>query len=960
MAMLSLSSALQPRTSILPEGGRDFLRRRMMEIVGVATAGFGLALMMALFTYSPGDPSLNHATARAPNNLLGLPGAYISDLLLQTFGLAIILAPVAFITWGVRMVRTHHLGFFGLRLSLLLLALLMMSVACVGLGDVGGAATHAGPGGLVGLALVGRFRELVLTHSSGGALTFIEPAAAALAFIAMAPALGMNRTDLPLIFRILRAPFLWVVWGMRAAVGLWRGKPQPLDEENELPAPHIGYAEIPGEIDASQYDPAHFENRYEQIPEEGAVLPARDSLMVDAPYAPIERPADDIPEAPGGLRMHPPVLDEAAPSRVQERTFLSRLTGGLRIEPFMRRPATATAAPAERIEPGFGGYDAAPSPPPAHYRQPGADEEFEVPPPVAVAPPPLLPPVAEEGPEEEADENPFTPDNALDVELPAAVPPSPAGVKIVPRKTAAPQGKRAAKAGQRELALGAEYQLPPLDILSLPSRVNAQPKIDEEALEQNARLLETVLDDFGVKGQIVKVRPGPVVTLYELEPAPGTKSSRVIGLADDIARSMSAVSARVATVPGRNVIGIELPNAKRETVFLRELLSTKHYEDGRLGLPLALGKDIGGDPVIADLARMPHLLIGGTTGSGKSVAVNTMILSLLYRLTPNQCRFIMIDPKMLELSVYQDIPHLLTPVVTEPRKAIVALKWVVREMEDRYRAMSAVAVRNIAGYNEKLAETARKGGVLTRKVQTGIDPETRKPTFEDEEMDLTPLPFIVVIIDEMADLMLVAGKEIEATVQRLAQMARAAGIHVVMATQRPSVDVITGTIKANFPTRISFQVTSKIDSRTILGEQGGEQLLGQGDMLYMAGGGKIARVHGPFVSDGEVEEVVRHLRAQGAPAYIESVTDDPDGEGSGAGFPGDAEESESDQLYDQAIALVARERKCSTSFIQRYLQIGYNRAARIVERMEREGVVSAANHVGKREVLARDIDDRER
>ncbi len=960
MAMLSVSSALQPKTSILPEGGRDFLRRRMMEIVGVATAGFGLMLMMALFTYSPGDPSLNHATARAPNNLLGLPGAYFSDLLLQTFGLAIILAPVAFITWGVRMVRTHHLGFFGLRLSLLLLALLMMSVACVGLGDVGGAATHAGPGGLVGLALVGRFRELVLTHSSGGALSLIEPASAALAFIAMAPALGMNRTDLPLIFRILRAPFLWAMWAMRAAVDLWRGKPQTLDEENEPPAPHIGYAEIPGEIDASQYDPAHFTNRYEQIPEDGTAMPARDSLLVDAPYAPIERPAEEIPDAPMGLHPHAPVLDETAPEAVRERTFLSRLSGGLRIEPFMRRSAPASAPTSERIEPGFGGYDAAP--PPAQYRQPVADEEFETQQPAAPAP---RQPVPEELADEQADqsddqadENPFTPDNALDVEQPAVAAAQP-GVKIVPRKSAAAQGKRAAKAGQRELDLANDYKLPPLDILSLPSRVNAQPKIDEEALEQNARLLETVLDDFGVKGQIVKVRPGPVVTLYELEPAPGTKSSRVIGLADDIARSMSAVSARVATVPGRNVIGIELPNAKRETVFLRELLSTRHYEDLRLGLPLALGKDIGGDPVIADLARMPHLLIGGTTGSGKSVAVNTMILSLLYRLTPNQCRFIMIDPKMLELSVYQDIPHLLTPVVTEPRKAIVALKWVVREMEDRYRAMSAVGVRNIAGYNEKLVETARKGTSLTRKVQTGIDPETRKPTFEDEEMDLTPLPFIVVIIDEMADLMLVAGKEIEATVQRLAQMARAAGIHVVMATQRPSVDVITGTIKANFPTRISFQVTSKIDSRTILGEQGGEQLLGQGDMLYMAGGGKIARVHGPFVSDGEVEEVVRHLRAQGAPAYIESVTDDPDAD-QGTGLPGEGEEVESDQLYDQAIALVARERKCSTSFIQRYLQIGYNRAARIVERMEREGVVSSANHVGKREVLARDIDDRER
>jgi DNA segregation ATPase FtsK/SpoIIIE, S-DNA-T family len=927
MAIMGAASFIPRKTTILPEGGRDFLHRRMMELVGVAVAAAGVVLLLSLFTYSPGDPSLNHATGRAPHNIVGLPGAYISDLLLQTFGLAIVLVPVALITWGVRLVRTHHLGFFGLRLSLLLLSLLMMSVACIGLGDVGGAATHAGPGGLVGLALVGRFREIVLTHSSGGSLALIEPACAALAFIAMAPALGMNRTDLPLIFRILRAPFLWSLWLVRAAVGLWRGKPQPFDEEADLPAPAIGYAEIPGEIDASQYDPSRFEDgrfedRLEQIPEEGAPLPAPDSLMVDAPYAPIERPTDDIPEAPAPLQPRPPTAAES----VQERTLFDRLAG-LRIEPILGRLRPAAPAPTPQHPEASGGSGPVPGSPAAS----AADT---------------------------ADDNPFTPD-ALGAE-PLAPAVAAGGVTIVPRKSVA-QGKRAAKAGQRELDLvTGEYRLPPLDILSLPSRVSTETKIDEEALEQNARLLETVLDDFGVKGQIVKVRPGPVVTLYELEPAPGTKSSRVIGLADDIARSMSAVSTRVATVPGRNVIGIELPNARRETVFLRELLSTRHYEDSRLGLPLALGKDIGGDPVIADLARMPHLLIGGTTGSGKSVAVNTMILSLLYRLPPDRCRFIMIDPKMLELSVYQDIPHLLTPVVTEPRKAIVALKWVVREMEDRYRAMSALGVRNIAGYNERLVEAARKGQALSRKVQTGIDPETRRPTFEDEEIDLTPLPFIVVIIDEMADLMLVAGKEIEAAVQRLAQMARAAGIHVIMATQRPSVDVITGTIKANFPTRISFQVTSKIDSRTILGEQGGEQLLGQGDMLYMAGGGKIARVHGPFVSDTEVEEVVRHLRAQGVPSYIESVTDDPDGEDGGLGLPGDGEEGESDQLYDQAIALVARERKCSTSFIQRYLQIGYNRAARIVERMEREGVVSPANHVGKREVLARDIDSRER
>ncbi len=670
-------------------------------------------------------------------------------------------------------------------------------------------------------------------------------------------------------------------------------------------------------------------------------LPARESLLVDAPYAPIERQAPEIPEAPVELHPHaPPGLDVEAPvESVRERTLFDRLAG-LRIEPiFSRRPKVEAAPVAAELPEEVVAF------------APGAE-------PTQIMPRPVPEALEDDGVEE--DENPFTPDS-IDAEPVAPVGAGAPGVKIVPRKSTVALGKRAAKAGQRELDLGGTYQLPPLDLLSLPSRVQTETKIDESALEQNARLLETVLDDFGVKGQIVKVRPGPVVTLYELEPAPGTKASRVIGLADDIARSMSAVSARVATGPGRNVIGIELPNAKRETVFLRELLSTKHYEDNRLGLPLALGKDIGGDPVIADLARMPHLLIGGTTGSGKSVAVNTMILSLLYRLSPDKCRFIMIDPKMLELSVYQDIPHLLTPVVTEPRKAIVALKWVVREMEDRYRAMSAQGVRNIAGYNEKLIEAARKGTSLVRKVQTGIDPETRRPTFEDEEIDLNPLPFIVVIIDEMADLMLVAGKEIEAAVQRLAQMARAAGIHVVMATQRPSVDVITGTIKANFPTRISFQVTSKIDSRTILGEQGGEQLLGQGDMLYMAGGGKIARVHGPFVSDTEVEDVVRHLRAQGAPAYIESVTDDPDGEEGGLGLPGEGgEEVESDQLYDQAIALVARERKCSVSFIQRYLQIGYNRAARIVERMEKEGVVSSANHVGKREVLARDIDDRTR
>ncbi|KZD12935.1 cell division protein FtsK [Oceanibaculum pacificum] len=523
-----------------------------------------------------------------------------------------------------------------------------------------------------------------------------------------------------------------------------------------------------------------------------------------------------------------------------------------------------------------------------------------------------------------------------------------------PRVERKPQ-KTPVKQASLDLVPDGAYQLPDIDLLE-PPKPGRRVGPDQEALEANARLLETVLSDFGVKGEIVKIRPGPVVTLYELEPAPGTKSSRVIGLSDDIARSMSAVSVRVAVVPGRSVIGIELPNQNRETVLLRETFEAESYERSAAKLPLALGKDIGGVPVIADLARMPHLLVAGTTGSGKSVAVNAMILSLLYKLPPERCRFIMIDPKMLELSIYDGIPHLLAPVVTDPSKAVVALKWTVREMENRYRGMSKLGVRNIDGYNLRLAEARKKGEVLKRRVQTGFDGETGKPVFEDEPLDLEPLPYIVVVVDEMADLMLVAGKDIEAAIQRLAQMARAAGIHIIMATQRPSVDVITGTIKANFPTRISFQVTSKIDSRTILGEGGAETLLGQGDMLYMAGGGRLTRVHGPFVSDLEVEDVVRHLKAQGVPDYIESVTEEDDFSGDLAGLGG-GDGEERDDLYDKAVELVARERKCSTSFIQRYLQIGYNRAARLVERMEAEGMISKANHVGKREVLLRDPDE---
>jgi S-DNA-T family DNA segregation ATPase FtsK/SpoIIIE len=497
------------------------------------------------------------------------------------------------------------------------------------------------------------------------------------------------------------------------------------------------------------------------------------------------------------------------------------------------------------------------------------------------------------------------------------------------------------------------FELPPLSLLESADDVQHQ-HLSDEALEENARMLENVLDDYGVKGEIVSVRPGPVVTMYELEPAPGLKASRVIGLADDIARSMAALSARVSTVPGRSVIGIELPNEHREKVVLREILSSRDFGDSNMRLPLALGKDIGGASMVANLAKMPHLLIAGTTGSGKSVAINTMILSLLYKLTPEECRMIMIDPKMLELSVYDGIPHLLSPVVTDPKKAVVALKWTVGEMEERYRKMSKMGVRNIEGYNGRVREALAKGELFSRTVQTGFDEDTGEPIFETEENTPETLPYIVVIVDEMADLMMVAGKEIEACIQRLAQMARASGIHLIMATQRPSVDVITGTIKANFPTRISFQVTSKIDSRTILGEMGAEQLLGMGDMLYMAGGAKITRCHGPFVSDEEVEEIVNHLKAFGAPDYITGVVEGPDEDKENSidavlGLGGNTDGE--DALYDTAVAIVAKDRKCSTSYIQRKLAIGYNKAARLVEQMEDQGLVSASNHVGKREIL---------
>ncbi len=648
---------------------------------------------------------------------------------------------------------------------------------------------------------------------------------------------------------------------------------------------------------------------------------------------------------------NPSVLAGAlAHARLAATSRLKNLAGKATV---MARDAAADTPPAmPRREPRF-------VPPPAFD-----DEEDEAPPvrprgygaPMPAAPPEprAYTPSPATSPTHQVpvDEPPF----AMDDDEPDFTPPAPRkGPRIhQPVARVAPS--------QASLPLadpnGEDYELPSLDLLSEPKPSERQIQVSMEGLQENARMLEGVLEDFGVRGEIINVRPGPVVTLYELEPAPGIKSSRVIGLADDIARSMSAVSARVAVVPGRNVIGIELPNAKRQNVLLREMLASADFAHSKDKLPICLGKTIGGDPVVADLAKMPHLLVAGTTGSGKSVAVNTMILSLLFRFSPKECRLIMVDPKMLELSIYDGIPHLLSPVVTDPKKAVVALKWAVREMEDRYKKMSKVGVRNIDGFNTRLAQALAKGETIHRTVQTGFDRETGEAIYEQEEMDLNPLPYIVVIVDEMADLMMVAGKEIEGLIQRLAQMARAAGIHIITATQRPSVDVITGTIKANFPTRISFQVTSKIDSRTILGEQGAEQLLGRGDMLHMAGGGRISRVHGPFVSDEEVERVVAHLKIQGHPDYLDAITADEeeggasgDDEGGGAVFDSGNFGEEPQGLYEQAVQVVMRDKKASTSYIQRRLQIGYNRAASLIERMEREGLVGPANHAGKREIL---------
>ncbi|MCE1235403.1 MAG: DNA translocase FtsK [Hyphomicrobiales bacterium] len=868
---------------------RQVVARNLRGFVGLATFAAVAAAAAALATWSATDPSLSNATSAPVKNALGHLGAIFADLAMQLVGLSAALALPPLVVVGWRLVAGAEGGFDRRFASWWLLALFAVAGALAGLPTGAGWPLPVGLGGVAGDMLI----RLPVGLLGGGELAHLVTG---LGFAALA------------------------VWADLRALG-WIGVDENLDEDDE------------------EWDDEPRDRFMPLALAHHLVLVARANLL-----------------RLFGVRSH--TLD----NRRYGFSF-ARLLDRFR-RPTRRfeeddswdapaRPSVGLRARAEpqRIEPGF----ARPSPravvrPARETPVPAEPEDrWEEPPFVpededAWSPPPAEPDFEPERPE-------FAPpmrgpaarveDRRVAV-TPAAKPPTPtrAGARDV---------------GMRddvvETARG--WQFPPLSLLSEPKRLGPDKELSEEVLEQNAGMLEGVLDDFGIKGEVNHVRPGPVVTLYELEPAPGVKSSRVIGLADDIARSMSAVSARVAVVPGRNVIGIELPNQRRETVYLRELLASREFDQTKAKLAFCLGKTIGGESVIADLARMPHLLVAGTTGSGKSVAINTMIVSLLYRLTPQQCRLIMIDPKMLELSVYDDIPHLLTPVVTDPKKAVVALKWTVREMEDRYRKMSKLGVRNIDGFNARVAEANARGEVLTREVQTGFHRHTGEPIFEQEELALEPLPYIVVVVDEMADLMMVAGKEIEGAIQRLAQMARAAGIHIVMATQRPSVDVITGTIKANFPTRISFQVTSKIDSRTILGEQGAEQLLGQGDMLFMAGGGRIQRVHGPFVSDDEVEKIVAHLKRQGAPQYLETITSEED-EASPDGDAGGLEESA--DLYDRAVALVLRDRKASTSYIQRRLQIGYNRAASLIERMEKEGLVGPANHAGKRDILVGEQD----
>lgn len=934
------SYSAKQRDPLLDSKLQAAIERRSKELIGIGMLVMGVLVAMMLVSYTPSDPNWLAASQAPVQNWLGRFGASIAAPLFVIVGWGSWAIAIVLVVWGGRF-ATHSgteraLG----RLIFAPISIALLSVyASTHVPSAGW--THSfGLGGLFGDMVLGAVLGMVPVSAAFG-LKFVAIMMGALMISMSLFVLGVTMPELKRFARFLLVGIVVSYAGIMTVLGK-SAKGAAIAARAAQEKHAVRKERKRGEAEEAAAEAAAMAAVPEPIQRPAAIMRAEPLV---ANHASVHQVEDIQPQTPvkqgllASLMKRAPdpepelIEPELAPDVIEEigeDRIKARISDAIRQR--VRAVPTLTAARAE----------------PEVTRRSGPQPLVLNTEPPVVAPQMQADPVPAKGPmmyEPAAKSAP--------VVQPASV--AKAVVQHNTRKTT-PASRQAKAEAQPALQFEdnhTAYEHPPLSLLE--SHVDIQRhQLSDESLEQNARMLESVLDDYGVKGDIVSVRPGPVVTMYELEPAPGLKASRVIGLADDIARSMSALSARVSTVPGRSVIGIELPNEHREKVMLHEILSARDFGDSNMRLPLALGKDIGGDPVIANLAKMPHLLIAGTTGSGKSVAINTMILSLLYKLTPDECRMIMIDPKMLELSVYDGIPHLLSPVVTDPKKAVVALKWVVGEMEERYRKMSKMGVRNIEGFNSRVRAAQAASEMFSRTVQTGFDDETGDPIFETEEFAPETIPYIVIVVDEMADLMMVAGKEIEACIQRLAQMARASGIHLIMATQRPSVDVITGTIKANFPTRISFQVTSKIDSRTILGEQGAEQLLGMGDMLYMAGGAKITRVHGPFVSDEEVEEIVNHLKSFGTPEYISGVVDGPEGDAESSidqvlGLGGNTDGE--DALYDTAVAIVTKDRKCSTSYIQRKLAIGYNKAARLVEQMEDSGLVSAANHVGKREIL---------
>ncbi|MEP2642455.1 DNA translocase FtsK 4TM domain-containing protein [Roseobacter sp.] len=937
------------RDPLLDRSMAEAVEKRGKELFGLVLIALGLMACAMIASYTPDDPNWMVSTDAPVQNWLGRPGASLASPLFMIVGWGAWGIGIVLVAWGLRFALHQGADRAIGRLIFAPIAIALGSIYAATLSPDGNwLDTHSfGLGGLFGDTVMGALLTMLPIGSTITVkLMSVVMAIGILVFGAFVT--GFTRPELMRVGRFLLVGIVIIYAGLMALLG--RGASGALATAHSISSRHaerraemrearaaaVALEAIHTEVAPADDAPAFQDERQEPKTGLFARMPGLVKRADPLPEPELVE-ADmvvDIDDAPGEDRIRARIADvirsRARTSKPVQTTTSTPLTRGRGRGP----DALVLDTDGMRAEPPLTGASAIP-PAPVELDTVEPLVERSVPEAPAVPVAPIAPAV------------PAAP--VVPVAEPRRV------VQQPVRKPVQPSVRAQAEA---EPTLSFDdshpgFELPPLNLLENPVDV-PRLQLSDDALEENARMLESVLDDYGVKGEIVAVRPGPVVTMYELEPAPGLKASRVIGLADDIARSMAALSARVSTVPGRSVIGIELPNDTREKVVLREILAARDFGDSRMSLPLALGKDIGGDPVVANLAKMPHLLIAGTTGSGKSVAINTMILSLLYKLSPKECRMIMIDPKMLELSVYDGIPHLLSPVVTDPKKAVVALKWVVGEMEERYRKMSKMGVRNIEGFNGRVREALSKGEMFTRTVQTGFDDETGEPVFETEENTPEALPYIVVIVDEMADLMMVAGKEIEACIQRLAQMARASGIHLIMATQRPSVDVITGTIKANFPTRISFQVTSKIDSRTILGEMGAEQLLGMGDMLYMAGGAKITRCHGPFVSDEEVEEIVNHLKAYGAPDYISGVVEGPSDDKEndidlvlGLGGNTDSE----DALYDTAVQVVIKDRKCSTSYIQRKLAIGYNKAARLVEQMEDQGLVSPANHVGKREIL---------